>query len=142
MATDGSMLTADQDLTRVAEPSDRRPDFTAEALSPGVRLGLLAALAVAVTSLVASVFAMGIYPNGLLDVNSFFGVMAIGGTLGLGFFMLLVFGALLANNPRLSPAERNMWYVMFALAGPVALPVYWFKEVWPIPFEPSPEQRL
>ena len=142
MATDGSMLTADQDLTRVAEPSDRRPDFTAEALSPGVRLGLLAALAVAVTSLVASVFAMGIYPNGLLDVNSFFGVMAIGATLGLGFFMLLVFGALLANNPRLSPAERNMWYVMFALAGPVALPVYWFKEVWPIPFEPSPEQRL
>lgn len=142
MATDGSMLTADQDLTRVAEPSDRRPDFTAEALSPGVRLGLLAALAVAVTSLVASVFAMGIYPNGLLDVNSFFGVMAIGGTLGLGFFMLLVFGALLANNPRLSPAERNMWYVMFGLAGPVALPVYWFKEVWPVPFEPSPDQRL
>jgi hypothetical protein len=142
MATDGSMLTADQDLTRVAEPSDRRPDFTAEALSPGVRLGLLAALAVAVTTLFASVLAMGLYPNGLLDVNSFFGVMAIGATLGLGFFMLLVFGALLANNPRLSPAERNMWYVMFALAGPVALPVYWFKEVWPIPFEPSPEQRL
>lgn len=142
MATDGSMLTADEDLARVAEPSDRRPDFTAEALSPGVRLGLLAALALAVFTLFASVFAMGIYPNGLLDVNSFFGVMAIGATLGLGFFMLLVFGALLANNPRLSPAERNMWYVMFALAGPVALPVYWFKEVWPIPFEPSPEQRL
>jgi hypothetical protein len=142
MATDGSMLRADEDLTRVAEPSDRRPDFTAEALSPGVRLGLLAALAVAVTTLFASVLAMGLYPNGLLDVNSFFGVMAIGATLGLGFFMLLVFGALLANNPRLSPAERNMWYVMFALAGPVALPVYWFKEVWPIPFEPSPEQRL
>ncbi|MEY4508770.1 MAG: hypothetical protein RLZZ450_892 [Pseudomonadota bacterium] len=142
MATDGSMLTADQDLARVVEPSDRRPDFTAEALSPGVRLGLLAALAVAVASLFAAVLAMGVYPNGLLDVNSFFGVMAIGGTLMLGFFMLVVFGALLANNPRLSPAERNMWYVMFALAGPVALPVYWFKEVWPVPFEPSPEQRL
>lgn len=142
MATDGSMLTASEDLTRVAEPSDRRPDFTAEALSPGVRLGLLAALTLAVVTLFASVFAMGIYPNGLLDVNSFFGVMAIGITLGLGFFMLLVFGALLANNPRLSSGERNMWYVMFALAGPVALPVYWFKEVWPIPFEPSPEQRL
>jgi hypothetical protein len=136
------MLTAHEDLPRLTEPSDRRPDFTAEALSPGVRLGLLAALTVAVGTLFASVVAMGVYPNGLLDVNSFLGVMAIGITLGLGFFMLLVFGALLANNPRLSSAERNMWYAMFALAGPVALPVYWFKEVWPIPFEPSPAQRL
>jgi hypothetical protein len=142
MATDGSMLTANEDLPRVTEPSDRRPDFTAEALSPGVRLGLLAALTLAVATLFASVVAMGVYPNGLLDVNSFLGVMAVGVTLGLGFFMLLVFGALLANNPRLSAAERNMWYAMFALAGPVALPVYWFKEVWPVPFLPSPEQRL
>jgi len=142
MATDGSMLTADEDVMRVAEPSDRRPDFCAEALSPGVRLGLLGALFVAVSFLVVSVVAMGVYPNGLLDVNTFLGVMTIGATLGLGFFMLLVFGALLGNNPRLTPGERGMWYAMFALAGPVALPMYWFKEVWPVPFEPSPEQRL
>lgn len=142
MATDGGMLAAEQDLQRVAEPSDRRPDFCAEALSPGVRLGLLGALFIAVASLVVTVFAMGVYPNGLLDVNTFFGVMMIGLTLGLGFFMLLVFGALLGNNPRLSAGERNMWYAMFALAGPVSLPVYWFKEVWPVPFQPSPEQRL
>jgi hypothetical protein len=142
METDGSFLDAEENVSRLAEPSDRRPDFIAEALSPGVRLGLLAALTLAVGSLFASVFAMGIYHDGLLDVNSFFGVMAIGGTLGLGFFMLLVFGALLANNPRLNRGERTMWYLMFGLAGPVALPAYWFLEVWPVPFVPSPEQRL
>ena len=142
MTTDGSFLTAEQDVQRVAEPSDRRPDFCAEALSPGVRLGLLGALLLAVTLLVVSVFAMAIYPNGLLDVNTFLGVFTIGTTLALGFFMLLVFGALLGNNPRLSKGERIMWYTLFALAGPVALPAYWLVEVWPVPFEPSPEQRL
>ncbi|MET0340348.1 MAG: hypothetical protein ABW252_05070 [Polyangiales bacterium] len=142
MTTDGSFLTADQDVLRVAEPSDRRPDFCAEALSPGVRLGLLAALLFAVTLLFVSVFAMAIYPNGLLDVNTFLGVITIGTTLALGFFMLLVFGALLGNNPRLSKGERIMWYTLFAIAGPVALPAYWLVEVWPVPFEPSPSQRL
>ena len=142
MTTDGAMLTADEDLQRVAEPSDRRPDFCAEALSPGVRLGLLAALLFAVTLLFVSVFAMAIYPNGLLDVSTFLGVFTIGATVALGFFMLLVFGALLGNNPRLNKGERIMWYTLFAIAGPVALPAYWLVEVWPVPFEPSPEQRL
>lgn len=142
MTTDGAMLTGDEDVLRVAEPSDRRPDFCAEALSPGVRLGLLAALLFAVATLVVSVAAMAIWPNGLLDVNSFLGVLMIGGTLALGFFMLLVFGALLGNNPRLSHGERVMWYTLFAVAGPVALPAYWLIEVWPVPYEPSPSQRL
>jgi hypothetical protein len=142
MATDGSFLTANQDVLRVAEPSDRRPDFCAEALSPGVRIGLLAALLVAVGMLFVSVFAMAMYPNGLLDVNSFIGIEGIGLTVALGFFMLLVFGALLGNNPRLSSGERVLWYTLFAIAGPVALPAYWLIEVWPVPFEPSPEQRL
>jgi len=142
MTTDGAMLTADEDLTRVAEPSDRRPDFCAEALSPGVRLGLLATLLFAVTLLFVSVFAMAVFPNGLLDVNTFLGVFTIGATLALGFFMLLVFGALLGNNPRLNKGERILWYTLFAIAGPVALPAYWLVEVWPVPFEPSPAQRL
>lgn len=142
MTTNGSFLEADEDVLRVAEPSDRRPDFCAEALSPGVRLGLLGALMVAIGFLVLSLGAMAIYPNGLLDVNSFFGVMAIGATLGLAFFMQLVFGALLGNNPRLSRGERIMWYTLFFLAGPVSLPAYWLVEVWPVPFEPSPAQRL
>jgi hypothetical protein len=142
MTTDGSMLTAEQDVMRVAEPSDRRPDFCAEALSPGVRIGLFLALLFAVAMLFVSVLAMAIWPNGLMDVNGFAGVMLIGITLSLGFFMLLVFGALLGNNPRLSKGERMMWYTLFAIAGPVALPAYWIVEVWPVPFEPSPEQRL
>ncbi len=142
MTTDGAMLTADEDVMRVAEPSDRRPDFCAEALSPGVRIGLLVALLLAVLMLVVSIFAMAVLPNGLLDINSFFGVFTIGATLAMGFFMLLVFGALLGNNPRLSNGERYMWYTLFALAGPVALPAYWLIEVWPVPYQPSPEQRL
>ena len=142
MTTDGSMLTAERDVMRVAEPSDRRPDFCAEALSPGVRIGLFVALLFAVGMLFLSVLAMALWPNGLLDLNSFAGVMMIGVTLALGFFMLLVFGALLGNNPRLSKGERMMWYTLFAIAGPVALPAYWLVEVWPIPYEPSPAQRL
>jgi len=142
MTTDGSMLTADQDVVRVAEPSDRRPDFCAEALSPGVRIGLFLTLLLSVGMLFFSIIAMLIWPNGLLDLNGIFGVMTIGLTLSMGFFMLLVFGALLGNNPRLSKGERMMWYTLFALAGPVALPAYWIVEVWPVPFEPSPEQRL
>lgn len=143
MSTDSSsMLTADQDVARVAEPSDRRPDFCAEALSPGVRIGLLVALLGAVGMLFLSVLAMAIWPNGLLDLHGFTGVLLIGLTLSMGFFMLLVFGALLGNNPRLTKGERIMWYTLFALAGPVALPAYWVVEVWPVPFEPSPTQRL
>ncbi|MDB4991112.1 MAG: hypothetical protein JWN04_6290 [Myxococcaceae bacterium] len=142
MQTDGSFLETDLDIARVAEPSDRRPDFCAEALSPGVRIGLLGALFVAVGFLFLSVLAMGIYPNGLMDVSNLFGVMTIGATVGLAFFMLLVFGALLGNNPRLTRGERIMWYTMFALAGPVALPMYWLIEVWPVPFQPIPDQRL
>jgi len=142
MTTDGSFLAAEDDVNRVAEPSDRRPDFCAEALSPGVRIGILVALLASVLMLFVSVLAMGIYPNGLLDINTSFGVFAIGLTLSMGFFMLLIFGALLGNNPRLSNGERIMWYTLFALAGPVALPAYWLVEVWPVPFEPSPAQRL
>jgi hypothetical protein len=141
METDGSFLAAEGDLARVTEPSDRRPDFVAEALSPGVRISLLLTLLVAVGFLFASICAMAIYPKGFLDVSSFFGVMTIGATLGLGFVMLLVFGALLGNNARLSGGERTMWYVMFGLAGPVALPLYWLYEVWPAPFQPSPEEH-
>jgi hypothetical protein len=133
---------AEQNVQNLAEPGDRRPDFCAEALSPGVRIGLLVALMTAIGFLFVSLFTMAIYPNGLLDVNNFMGVMVIGATLGLGFFMQLVFGALLGNNARITKGERILWYTMFALAGPVALPVYWLVEVWPIPFVPTAEQRL
>jgi hypothetical protein len=141
-AVQTAFADAEDNLKELAEPGDRRPDFCAEALSPGVRIGLLTALMVAIGFLFVSVFAMAIYPNGMLDVSGFGGVMMIGATLGLGFFMQLVFGALLGNNARLSKGERMLWYTMFALAGPVALPVYWLVEVWPIPFQPSPDQRL
>jgi uncharacterized membrane protein len=141
-AIETSFVDGEEDVKRLAEPGDRRPDFCAEALSPGVRIGLLVALMFAVGVLFSSVLMMGIYPNGWLDVSDFGGVLMIGATLGLGFFMQLVFGALLGNNARLSKGERIMWYFMFALAGPVALPVYWLVEVWPIPYQPSPEQRL
>jgi hypothetical protein len=136
-----SFADAEEDVRRL-DVGDRRPDFCAEALSPGVRIGLLCALMVAVGFLFVSIFTMAIYPSGLLDVSNFGGVMVIGATLGLGFFMQLVFGALLGNNARLSKGERVTWYVLFALAGPVALPMYWLIEVWPIPFQPSPDQRL
>ncbi|HEX5661272.1 MAG TPA: hypothetical protein VFX59_28980 [Polyangiales bacterium] len=141
-AIQSAFADSEENLKQLAEPGDRRPDFCAEALSPGVRIGLLVALMTAVGFLFSSMLMMGLYPNGWLDVSAFGGVFMIGATLGLGFFMQLVFGALLGNNARLSKGERKLWYVMFALAGPVSLPLYWFVEVWPVPFQPSPEQRL
>jgi H+/Cl- antiporter ClcA len=69
-------------------------------------------------------------------VNEFFGVLTIGMFVGMTFIVFLVYGALLGNNPHVDKAERIWWYTLFAIAGPIALPAYWFKQVWPAAYEP------
>ena len=132
-----SMNSDEEDVANVALATQRRPDFCAEALSPSIRIGLLFVALIAASLLFFVVLSLGIWPEGgLLEVNEFAGVMVIGLWIGMTFITFLVYGALLGNNPRLTGGERAYWYTMFAIAGPVMLPVYWFKEVWPVPYEP------
>ncbi len=138
-----SMKSAEEDVFDVSAATQRRPNFCAEALSPRSRLVLLLlALAMAALSFVV-ILSLGVWPNaGLLALNELAGVMTTGLWMTLTFVVFLVYGALLANNPRLSKAERITWYVLFTFAGPVSLPLYWFKEVLRVKYEPVFESRL
>lgn len=138
-----AMKDEEEDVVDVATATQRRPDFCAEALSPAIRIGLLFVALTAAGLLFFVVLSMGIWPeNGLMAMGDFAGVMTVGLWIGLTFITFLVYGALLGNNPRLSGPERTFWYTMFAFAGPVMLPVYWFKEVWPVKYEPVIDERL
>jgi hypothetical protein len=138
-----AMKDEQEDVIDVATATQRRPDFCAEALSPAIRIGLLCVALVAASLLFFVVLSLGIWPeSGLLAMGEFTGVMIVGLWIGLTFITFLVYGALLGNNPRLTRPERAFWYTMFALAGPVMLPVYWFKEVWPVKYEPVIDERL
>jgi hypothetical protein len=139
---DGAMHTADEDRDQAAAPTDRRPDFCAEAMSPGMRIGILVAALVSAGLVVFVALAQAIWPQGLFSVSPFLAVMTIGMLVGLGFFTLLVFGALLGNNPRVQSEERVIWVASFILLGPFVLPLYWRMHVWPVPYQPTPYQTL
>ncbi|HEX6245389.1 MAG TPA: hypothetical protein VFZ61_30915 [Polyangiales bacterium] len=137
MTVETSFMSDEQNVVSVSAPTQRRPDFVAEALSPPIRVGLLAFQLFTEALLFLVVGAMGVWPeSGLLQVNEFFGVMTIGMWIGTTFVVFLVYGALLGNNRHIDKAERIWWYTLFALAGPISLPAYWFKHVWPARYEP------
>ena len=141
MSIPQSMRTPDQDAPRLVEPTDRRPEFCAEALSPRFRLGLLLLTWVSVTTLVVGAASMALLPQAALVGSTFAGVMYVALSLAVTFMVFLVFGALVANNPRLHAAGRIGWYASFVVAGPLALPLYWLMHVHGVPYEPlaSPE---
>jgi hypothetical protein len=142
-ADSNSMKTQEEDVQDVALPTQRRPDFVAEALSPRVRIGLLLLELCTAALLFFMVLALGIWPEqGVLALGEFAGVLMIGMWVALTFVVLLVYGALLANNAHLGKWERVFWYTLFAFAGPVVLPVYWWMHVWPAPYEPVVDERL
>ncbi len=140
--TDGSFESEDDSRVHMAEPTDRRPDFCAEALSPAVRIGILIGTLLAAALVVWVVAAQAIWPEGMFSVSPFMAIFSIAMLIAVGFFTLLVFGAMLGNNPRISREMRGVWYASFILFGPFALPVYWLMHVWPVPYEPSPYQKL
>ena len=143
MTTDtNSMKDSERDVQDVAAATQRRPDFVAEALSPPIRIGLLAVELFTAGFLIAIILSMALWPEGLLGIHEFAGVLAVGSFVGLTFLVFLVFGALLGNNPHIEKGERTTWYLLFALAGPVALPAYWFIHVWPARYEPIIDERL
>jgi|GEM_PF-7011836 len=138
---DGGMHSAADERTNVAEPTDRRPDFCAEAMSPTMRIGILLGALFAASLVVFVVFGQALLPQGLFSISPFLAVYSIGILIAVGFFILLVFGALLGNNPRLRWDERAMWVAAFVLCGPFVLPLYWLMHVWPVPYQPSPYQK-
>lgn len=136
MEPESSMLRAQSDIQRVAAPTDRRPDFIAEALSPRFRIGLLILTLLAEVSLVVGVVNAAVRP-GFLFEHDLYGVLLASTTLVATFVVFLVFGALAGNNPRLTTPERLTWYALFALLGPVMIPCYWFMHVWSVPYQPA-----
>jgi hypothetical protein len=60
---DGAMHTAEDERVHAAEPTDRRPDFCAEALSPAMRIGILMGAMFAAMMVVVVVFAQAIWPQ-------------------------------------------------------------------------------
>lgn len=142
MEYEGSMETEEEAVAELVKPTDVRPDFCAEALSPTSRFTLLSTTLFLVGLIVFFVVSAAIWPGGLFDLSQFVAVEATGVMVALSFFLLLFYGALLGNNPRLAKAERIMWYVAFALAGPLALPAYFIVHVLPVPYQPTSVQRL
>lgn len=128
------------DTRFIAAPTDRRPDFTAQALSPAFRIGVLFAVLTIDFALIAAVLAMALSPDGIFAFGEFAAVMYVGSLIALTFFAFLVFGAFLGNNPAVGPVERWVWYALFISAGPLALPVYWWVHVWPAEFHPLTHQ--
>ena len=133
-----SMFPSPEDLRRVVAPTDRQPELCVEALSKRLRLGLLLTSLVSVAACTLAVFAMAIWPEGVLDVSQLGGVEFIGLSLALTFFMLVVFGTLVANNPRLSSWQRVSWYACFLSCGPFMLPAYWLVHVRDAGCRPAP----
>jgi len=118
---------------------EERPDLSIEAFSPAMRIGLLVITMFGVALLTAMVVAASVLPNGLLDVNTFLGAYAGGIAVGLGFFLMVIYGGLVGNNRRLDGGAKVVWFILLATIGPVAMPVYWFMHVWPAPYEPWTE---
>ncbi len=142
MDSESAFETPEEAVEKLVLPTDIRPDFCAEALSTGSRLGLLAA-SLLMTGWLIGVFGSAVFwPDGLLQKGSFAAVEVTGAMLVMTFLLFIVFGALASNNPRLTGLERGMWYVGFVLGAPLAFPAYWFAHIWPVPYQPTSVQRL
>jgi hypothetical protein len=122
-----------------------RPSLSIEVFTPRMRWGLLMLTLFEELLLVLLVLSMAIWPSGVLDMNSAVGVMAIGVWISLAFFLLLIYGGLVLNNPRHTPASRTFWLAAFLLAGPISVPWYWAlhllrapRDAWTETDEPQP----
>ena len=132
-----SMFPASEDLERVVAPTDRQPELCVEALSRRIRVGLLLTSLVSIAACTLAVLAMAIWPEGVLDVGQLIGIEFVVLSLALTFFMLVVFGTLVANNPRLSSWQRVSWYACFLSCGPFMLPAYWLVHVRDAGYRPA-----
>ena len=66
----------------------------------------------------------------------------LGGHFVAQFIVLLVYGGLVMNDEGLERAGRTMWWASFAVAAPVAVPLYfWFRVRPGAPVEPHAAVR-
>jgi hypothetical protein len=142
MDTESAFRDPEEVVEDLVRPTDVRPDFCAEALSPGSRIGLLLATFLMIGLMLSVFISILVWPDGMAPISGFAAVEVVGGLIVMTFLLLLIFGALAANNPRLTPGERGMWFAGFALAAPLTFPAYWFVHISPVPYQPTSVQRL
>ncbi len=119
-----------------------RAELSAEAFSVPMRVGLLLITLLGEALMAAFVIATLYYPRGMLDVDTFLAVYLGGIQVGLGFFLMVIYGGLVGHNPKLNEAGRMVWFMSFAAIGPIALPAYWFIHVWSAPVKPWTNPEL
>lgn len=128
------METHDDGIAVDNPTPEQLPFFYAEAMSPLMRIGVLAGALFAAGLVVVNVVAMAFWPHGLFSVNEFLAVETIGLTAAQGFIMMLVYGGLLGSNRSISDSERRMWYAAFVFPGPFSMPLYWIMYVRTAPY--------
>jgi hypothetical protein len=107
-----------------------------------MRVGLLLITLAGEALMAAFVMAAVYYPRGMLDYDTFLAVYLGGIQVGMGFFLMVIYGGLVGHNPRLNDAGRMIWFMSFAIIGPISLPAYWFIHVWPAPVRPWTDPQL
>jgi hypothetical protein len=119
-----------------------RPELSAESFSRPMRVGLLLITLAGEALMLAFAITAFMYPHGMLDASPFWAVYLGGIQVGLGFFLMVMYGGLVGNNQRITAEERMTWFMGFAFFGPITLPAYWFMYVWPAPLEPWTDPDL
>lgn len=130
------MDEAHEEVARAIAEEERRPELSAESFTPGMRIGLLLITLFGEALMVLFAVKAASSPRGMLDVDPFLAVYLGGILVGLGFFLMVMYGGLVGSNPRLNDNGRVTWYLAFTFIGPIALPAYWFVHVWPAPYKP------
>lgn len=113
-------------------PGETRPAFSAESISPSMRklLALLTVLWAPMPPLLVLLAATPIGENvSALFVVAFFAFVAF------SCVLIVVYGALVANNGVLSKTARGWWFLSL-LTGPIGMLMYWRMHVLEARFVP------
>src|SRR5690349_14327207 len=113
---------AQREFAEVVAEEEKRPELSAEAFSNGMRIGLLLITMFGEALMVWFAVQAMVSPMGALDTDPFLAVYLGGILVGLGFFLMVIYGGLMGNNPRIPAEGRILWYVMFTFIGPISLP--------------------
>jgi hypothetical protein len=127
---------AQRDIAEAVLEEEARPELSAESFSPRMRIGLLLITLFGEALMVLFAVKAMTSPMGMLDADPFLAVYLGGILVGMGFFLMVIYGGLMGNNKLITSDGRIVWYVAFTFIGPIALPAYWFIHVWPAPFQP------
>lgn len=127
---------AQRQFAEAVAEEEGRPELSAETFSMRMRIGLLLITMFGEALMVWFAVQAMTSPMGALDRDPFLAVYLGGIQIGLGFFLMVIYGGLMGNNRLINSDGRILWYVAFTFIGPIALPAYWFMHIWPAPYEP------